>query len=402
MKSLLHTAPFFKKLLSIGKTLPQYTSTRTQLLVLQPTPFCNLDCDYCYLPDRTNRARMSLDTLESTLHWLNKSELLAQQLNIVWHAGEPMTLRPEEYHRYFERLESLHLPQLTLRHCMQSNATLVSRSWCEFIKQHKIHLGVSLDGPEAIHDAHRKHRSGKGSFAQATRGIKMLQAANIDFHVIAVISAKSLDKADAIFHFFRELGISRLGFNVEEEEAQHTASTLYRNANSTQVRTFFETIYALAKAYPEMKIREFERARVAIEHAPLNGEYGFGTSNDQNKAFSIVSVDWQGRISTYSPELIGVKNIQYGNFVFGSVGENDIASVRTHPHFVKLEHEIQTGIQKCATSCAYYAFCGGGAPANKYFENGTFASSETHYCRYSTQIPLDIVLSDLEETAANA
>jgi radical SAM protein with 4Fe4S-binding SPASM domain len=65
------------------------------------------------------------------------------------------------------------------------------------------------------------------------------------------------------------------------------------------------------------------------------------------------------------------------------------SSIRSNP----TERGRHSGI---AESCAYYGYCGGGAPANKYYENGSFNSTETLYCRYSVQMPLDIVLSDIE------
>ena len=58
--------------------------------------------------------------------------------------------------------------------------------------------------------------------------------------------------------------------------------------------------------------------------------------------------------------------------------------------------DIQTGIKRCAETCPYYGYCGAGAPANKYYENGSFASTQTLYCRYAVQMPLDIVLNDME------
>lgn len=56
-----------------------------------------------------------------------------------------------------------------------------------------------------------------------------------------------------------------------------------------------------------------------------------------------------------------------------------------------------TGVEKCRAECAYFGACAGGAPANKYFENGSFATTETRYCRYAIQVPTQLVLQDLEE-----
>src|SRR5262245_61264743 len=63
-----------------------------ELLVLQPTPFCNINCSYCYLPDRQSTRRMSPDTLEQTFRWVFASGLAREPFTLLWHAGEPLAL----------------------------------------------------------------------------------------------------------------------------------------------------------------------------------------------------------------------------------------------------------------------------------------------------------------------
>jgi uncharacterized protein len=65
---------------------------RLRLLVLQPTPFCNINCSYCYLPDRTARARMSLATLDLVCKRVFESAHLDGKLEVAWHGGEPLTV----------------------------------------------------------------------------------------------------------------------------------------------------------------------------------------------------------------------------------------------------------------------------------------------------------------------
>src|ERR1700675_2930903 len=65
---------------------------RLQLLVVQPTPFCNLDCSYCYLPDRDNKKVMASLTLETLARKVFAADLPAPQLSVVWHAGEPLVV----------------------------------------------------------------------------------------------------------------------------------------------------------------------------------------------------------------------------------------------------------------------------------------------------------------------
>src|SRR5689334_7793461 len=67
---------------------------KTRLLILQPTPFCNINCDYCYLPDRDFKTIMSLNIVRSAAERLLADELLSETLTVVWHAGEPLVIPP--------------------------------------------------------------------------------------------------------------------------------------------------------------------------------------------------------------------------------------------------------------------------------------------------------------------
>ena len=60
-----------------------------QLLVIQPTPYCNLDCDYCYLPNRDDRHRLPLELLEAALERVLESPYVGGDFTLLWHAGEP-------------------------------------------------------------------------------------------------------------------------------------------------------------------------------------------------------------------------------------------------------------------------------------------------------------------------
>ena len=61
-----------------------------RLLVVQPTPYCNLDCDYCYLPDRGDRTQLSLELLEAAVQRVLDSPYFEGQFTLLWHAGEPL------------------------------------------------------------------------------------------------------------------------------------------------------------------------------------------------------------------------------------------------------------------------------------------------------------------------
>lgn len=369
------------------------------LLVIQSTPFCNISCDYCYLPDRQSRRALSLDTVDHIFRRLFKTQLLGPQLGVVWHAGEPLVTPISFYDAAFRRIDSFNITNCIISHSIQTNGILITQEWCDFIKTRDIRVGVSIDGPAFIHDAHRKTRAGKGTHAKVMQGISLLRQNSVSFHVIAVLSQQSLDFPDEIFNFFVENEIFQIGFNIEEIEGVNKASSLDQAGTDEQYRKFMRRIYFLAKeSKGAVRIREFEWARNIICQEPPSMAPGSDTVilNHQVVPFGIISVDCDGNFSTFSPELLGQKSSSYGHFIFGNVQTDGFDSVFRNERFLSVHQDIAAGVDLCRTTCEYFELCGGGAPANKYFEHGSFRWSETMFCRYTVQTPIDIVLSDIE------
>jgi uncharacterized protein len=369
----------------------------TRLLILQATPFCNIDCDYCYLPDRNSRARMEIETVTLAMRRLLEDGLAGPQLTVVWHAGEPLALPPRYYEQAFDALREAAGDGCDISHSIQTNATLIDDRWCDLLERPDVRLGISLDGPAAIHDLHRKTRAGKGTHAAVMRGVEALQRRGVPFHVIAVATADSLAHPDEICRFYVEHGMREVGFNFDEAEGTHEHSSLL--GDEARHRAFIEAMLGHSRRLGERyRVRELGYAfRVIAEGLPRYAWHGERfPDNAQTMPFAVVTVAWNGDFSTFSPELLGQPNAAFGNFILGNVARGSYLACTGGEAFRRLWTEVRQGVGECQRSCAYFDYCGGGAPANKLYENGTLASSETLYCRAMIQRPFDAVLGRLE------
>ncbi len=395
--------------MSFSKRLPLHVPTELpepyshlagylEILVLQPTPFCNIDCDYCYLSHRDDTGQMSIETIEGAVRLVMDGGLVDGQLSVVWHAGEPLVLSTNYYSKAFSAIENVVQNKFRVSHSFQTNGTRINDSWCEFLKRYDTRIGLSIDGPAFLHDLHRKTRHGKPTHALAMLGARKLREHRIPFHVIAVVSVDSLDHAEAIFHFFEELGVEEVGFNVEELEGNHKTSSLAAEGIVTRLEKFWHRLYEVYESSGRsVRIREFERATRAILAAREGLPWQMvAAQNDQVLPFRILSVDCRGRISTFSPELLGVQDHTYHDFSFGQVGQDDLIGIQRSSTFQRVACEVMAGVKECSRCCEYFSVCGGGSPSNKYFENGSFLSTTTMYCRSSIQLPIKIVLAGLE------
>jgi uncharacterized protein len=367
------------------------------LVVIQPTPFCNLDCDYCYLPNRNLKNRLSLDLIGPIFKEIFTSRFFDDNFTVCWHAGEPLAVPISFYKSAFdlinEAAQEYRCKDFSFNHSFQTNGTLITQAWCDLFNQHPVHVGVSIDGPAFIHDAHRKTRTGKGSHAQTLRGIHYLQKNQIPYSVIAVLTEDSLDYPDEIFSFFRENNITDIGFNMEETEGIHKSSSLDKQGIQERYRTFIKRFWDLTAQYEqEFKVREFE-ATCSLIYTEERLNY-----TEMNHPFSIVNIDHQGNFATFDPELLSVKTERYGDFILGNILKDSLESVCHSEKFKKIYQDIQDGVNLCRQTCSYFGMCGGGAGSNKYWENGSFNSSETKACQYRIQVITDLIVEELENS----
>jgi uncharacterized protein len=342
---------------------------------------------------------MSPETLDRIFRWVFDSGLVCEPFTLLWHAGEPLVLPVTFYEIALDLLSKHNAAKVPVLQSFQTNATLIDPGWCEFLRHTDIFLGVSVDGPEFLHDRHRRTRQGRGTLDRVLRGIHLLHEHDIPFHVITVLTAESLDYPDELFDFYLANRIHSVGFNVEEIEGPHKVSSLQQAGTTERFRRFLKRFLMLShSADPPLRIREFEESAAALVGG---GRCEPGARTQENKPWAIVNVDCDGNFSTYSPELLGV-DISTPRFTLGNVATDSFESVANSARFRDLEEEISRGVRMCQDQCAYFPFCGGGAPANKYFENGTFASTETLSCRLHKKVTIDVTLELLERDVQTA
>ncbi len=365
---------------------------KTKLVVIQPTPFCNINCRYCYLPHRSVNKRIAVTTIEQIFKVLFSSSFIEDRVTVLWHAGEPLVLPVDFYRQAFQIQREWNARDVHISNSFQTNATLITQEWCDFILEHGIRIGVSIDGPAYLHDAHRVDRKDRGTFERVMRGIALLRKNDIPYTAIAVVTGETVQHPDEFWQFFQEIQPTRLGLNPEEVEGCNEHSSLHTPAGIEQYKRFLHRLIALNAQSPSfVPIREVDVLLQRIQSGQARKQL------DTNTPAAILSFDYAGNVSTFSPELLSFTHPVYGSFAFGNVFDTTLEDIFVREKFVKVHSSIQQGITKCQESCEYFSLCGGGAASNKLHENGTFDSAETNACRLRIQVTTDVLLTCLEE-----
>jgi uncharacterized protein len=359
-----------------------------RIVVVQPTPFCNIDCRYCYLPGRNDKAVMTQSTVDTLFERVFSSGWASDDLTVIWHAGEPLVVPPEFYECAFESIERRRPASVHIRHSMQTNGMLLSSDWCELFKAWHVGVGVSIDGPKRFNDAHRLTRAGKSTFDQALEGIRLLRREGVPFHVITVLSEESMQAPQELLDFYRSEGIENVCFNVEESEGEHVSSLFSSSGATSRFHRFLGEFWRLARRDTGIQfIREIDGMLPRV-FRPAGAVF----RNVQVEPFGMLNVDCKGNVSTFSPELLGLARPEYGNFIIGNVHTDTLEAMRRSDVLAAMARDVTAGVEACSVGCEYFSVCGGGAPVNKLFENGSFASARTAFCDLTQKVPIDLIL----------
>jgi len=368
------------------------------VVVVQPTAFCNINCSYCYLPDRNNRSVMPTSTLRSLFEKVFACGWACEELTVIWHAGEPLVVPVSYYEEAFSVIESLRPPQTSVRHSFQTNGTLLSKAWCELFRKWQVGVGVSIDGPRRLNDGHRVGRNGRSTFDKALAGIHLLRREQIPFHVISVLTDQSLDAPEEMLEFYRSEGIESVCFNIEESEGAHVSALLASSAPRQRFHRFLGQFWRGAKRDDRIRfIREIDGILPRIFRAS-----DADLRNVQVEPFGMLNVDCDGNVSSFSPELLGLKNAAYNNFLIGNVCTDSFEDMRASQAMQAMTRDIAAGVHRCRESCGYFSVCGGGSPINKLSENGTFDSDRTGFCALTQMVPTDLILEAFDELQRSA
>ncbi len=179
-------------------------------------PACNLNCSYCYYLEKEKlyKNKGSFRMSDELLAKFIKQYIWVQEvktIQFVWQGGEP-TLLGLEYFKKVVELQKKFADGKRIENSFQTNGTLLDDEWCAFFKKHNFLIGISIDGPRHIHDAHRLYRNGTPSFEKVMNGIMLLQKHKVDFNTLTVIHRQNVRHALEIYNFLKFIGSGFLQF----------------------------------------------------------------------------------------------------------------------------------------------------------------------------------------------
>ena len=133
-----------------------------------------------------------------------------EHANIVFHGGEPCLVGAGKFDDWCTEAGARLAGLVKLSLSIQTNGTLIDEAWAEVFKKHRVQVGISMDGPQPVHDMFRVDHAGRGSHVQVERGIQILRDAHVPYGILCVITL-GVDSL-AVHRHFMELGCKQVTY----------------------------------------------------------------------------------------------------------------------------------------------------------------------------------------------
>ncbi len=238
---------------TLPSTLPAGAPPAFHLLSKPTGAICNLDCAYCFFLAKEmlypgSRFRMAEALLETYLRQLIESHR-TPEVTIAWQGGEPTLMGLPFFRRSVEIAQQYARPGMTISHTIQTNGTLLDDEWAAFFKQNNFLVGISIDGPRAMHDIYRQDKGGAPTFDKVMRGLAYLKQHGVEWNALTTLNHANVDEPVAVYRFLRDECGARFIQFIPIVERHHVdgvpfgAAVVERSVTATQYGQFLISVF---------------------------------------------------------------------------------------------------------------------------------------------------------------
>lgn len=335
-------------------------------------------CSYCYYLDKALLYDLSPKAImsDAVLKTYIKDFIAANDVdtvNFCWHGGEPLLAGMEFYERalfYQEKYRG----DKKIENTLQTNGLLLNDLWARFFKQNNFLLGVSLDGPEDIHDAYRRDAGGRPTFSRVMRGIECLKRAGTDFNTLSVVNDKCAGRGKEVYNFFKSIGSNFMQFLpavefISQEELRQfggrgrilSPEDSERGALSPWSTDPIAFGQYMCDIFDEWRISDIGEYYVQLFDVTLANWHG-----EQPSLCAYSKSCGDGLAVEHNGDVYSCDHFVYPEYKLGNIMESSMGEMYRSPRQFNFGVSKRNGLPDSCLNCEYYRLCNGGCPKHRF------------------------------------
>ena len=336
-----------------------------QVLVKPVGADCNLRCDYCfYLRAKelypTDVRRLMSDTVLETLIAGMMGHRFPETV-FSWQGGEP-TLAGVDFFQRVVALQQRHgASGQVVANAFQTNGVLLDDAWGTLFRDYRFLVGLSLDGPQAAHDAIRKNGAGEGTWEAVMASARLLARYGVAFNVLCVVHAGNVGLGRDLLRWFVDEGFDFVQFiPCCEAGSPHNVSPA---AYGDFLCDVFD--YWAQDLFGKISVRDFEALMAASCGMPA------GVCTYGRKCDSYIVIEHTGDV--YPCDFFVQDAWKLGNILETPI-EQFLVSER-YKTFSRQKHAVMG-----CNGCPWRAMCHGGCLKDRASVSGATLDRPSPFC----------------------
>ena len=341
------------------------------LLIKPSGSDCNVDCKYCFYKNRApevgrGRQRMSDEVLEKLVK--DYMQLHFALAGFAWQGGEPTLMGLDFYKKVVELQKKYGVDGQEVGNSLQTNAILLDEKWCRFLRENKVLVGVSIDGPKEFHDYYRLDYSGAGTFDRVVRAIENCKKYKVEFNTLTLLNAGNAGHPDEVFDFLLGLGVRFLQFIPCVEVDPATGEIADFSVTPEQLGEFWCRIFDRWCEYGPQKlsIRDFD----SILSYCVMGKHTICTFDKQCSQYIVVEHNGDAFCCDFFVEP---------KWRLGNIFETPIEELAASSKKREFARKKQNLCNKCLV-CRHLAICRGGCMKDRAPFDKENYGRESYFC----------------------
>ncbi|MBS3065279.1 MAG: radical SAM protein [DPANN group archaeon] len=338
-------------------------------LLIMPNSKCNLGCTYCapggFLTAKLPYKRMPNEIIDKILalaiDFKNRTNGL---VNLEGHGFEPMLAGKDFFRNIGKKAK-----EADINFVIQTNATLIDKEWTKIFKTYDIGVGVSIDGPEDLHNATRPFHSGADSYKAVLRGIKYLREADIPFGIISVLSKLHIKKDVSYWYdWLLENEFYSADFHLPATSSNN-AFFKTNKPSVNELTNFVLDLYDLWKTRSDgIVIRPF----ALFSHSLIDGMPPSGACTLTSGCHRVVGFDFTGNIALCDSNVYSIGNIKDIGCLEELAAHPAMLASHMRPFLIAQNEES-------CKKCGYFDLCQGGCTHEAMIDTGN-TYQKTKFC----------------------
>ncbi len=303
----------------------------------------------------------------------------SQQVTFGWQGGEPTLMGVDFYRRALELQEKYRKPGMIFENTIQTNGTLLDNEWCQFFKENSFLVGISLDGPQEIHDTFRVDKKGQGTFDRVMQGLRLLQKYGVEYNVLVTVNSKNADYPLEVYRFLRdEVGTTWIQFIPVVERIDEEGQTLYQKGGRVSDRSVLPEQFGnfLCRIFDEWVRNDVGNIFVQTFEAAARKWLGMPSGMcvfDQTCG--------TGLALEHNGDLYSCDHFVEPDYLLGNIMEKEISELAGSEKQYRFGQAKYETLPEQCLECRVFFACQGECPKNRFLKSSTGEPGLNYLCK---------------------